>query len=44
MGETGTVAGELRWRTRPALCFLSAETYRPVPIPAALREKTARFM
>jgi 4-hydroxybenzoyl-CoA thioesterase len=42
--ETGTVAGELRWRTRHVLCFLSTETYRPVPIPPGLREKMARFM
>ena len=42
--ETGTVAGELRWRTRHVLCFLSTETYRPVAIPEGLREKMARFM
>ncbi len=42
--ETGSVAGELRWRTRHVLCFLSTETYRPVPIPVGLREKMARFM
>ena len=42
--ETGTVAGELRWRTRHVLCFLSNETYRPVPIPEGLREKMSRFM
>ena len=42
--ETGSVAGELRWRTRHALCFLSTETYRPVPFPEGLREKMARFM
>jgi len=44
LAETGTVAGELRWRTRHVLCFLSTETYRPVAIPAGLREKMARFM
>lgn len=42
--ETGTVAGELRWRTRHVLCFLSTESYRPVAIPEELREKMARFM
>ena len=42
--ETGTVAGELRWRTRHALCFLSTETYRPVPIPEGLREKMQMFV
>jgi len=42
--ETGTVAGELRWRTRHALCFLSTETYRPVPIPEGLREKMQLFV
>ena len=42
--ETGSVAGELRWHTRHALCFLSTETYRPVAIPEGLREKMARFM
>ena len=41
---TGTVAGELRWRTRHALCFLSTETYRPVPIPEGLREKMAQYL
>ncbi len=44
LAETGTVAGELRWRTRHVLCFLSTETYRPVPIPEGLREKMSRFM
>ena len=42
--ETGTVAGELRWRTRHVLCFLSTETYRPVAFPEGLREKMARFI
>ena len=42
--ETGTVAGELRWRTRHVLCFLSTVTYRPVPVPEGLREKMARYM
>ena len=42
--ETGTVAGELRWRTRHKLCFLSTETYRPVPIPEGLRQKMARYV
>jgi len=42
--ETGTVNGEVRWRTRHALCFLSNETYRPVPIPEGLREKMARYL
>jgi len=44
LAETGTVGGEVRWRTRHALCFLSTETSRPVPIPEALREKMAQFM
>jgi 4-hydroxybenzoyl-CoA thioesterase len=44
LAETGTVAGELRWRTRHVLCFLSTETYRPVAIPEGLREKMSRFM
>ena len=44
LAETGTVAGELRWRTRHVLCFLSTETYRPVPIPDKLREKMSQFM
>src|SRR3990172_5808524 len=44
LAETGTVAGELRWRPRHVLCFLSTETYRPVAIPEALREKMSRFM
>ena len=44
LAETGTVAGELRWRTHHVLCFLSTETYRPVPIPEGLRAKMARFM
>jgi len=42
--ETGTVDGELRWRTRHVLCFLSTESYRPVAISEELREKMARFM
>ena len=44
LAETGSVAGELRWRTRHVLCFLSTETYRPVAIPAELREKMSQFM
>ena len=42
--ETGTVAGEVRWRTRHALCFLSTETYRPVAIPDAIRKKMAAYL
>ena len=44
LAESGMVEGELRWRTRHVLCFLSNETSRPVAIPEALREKMARFM
>jgi len=42
--ETGSVAGELRWRTRHAQGFPSTETCRPAPIPVGLREKMARSM
>jgi len=42
--ETGTVAGELRWRTRHVLCFISNETYRPVAIPEALSERMRAFV
>jgi len=44
LSETGTVGGELRWRTRHALCFMSTETYRPVPIPEGLRDKMQTFV
>ena len=44
LSETGTVGGELRWRTRHALCFMSTETYRPVPIPEGLRDKMQLFV
>ena len=40
----GKVAGELRWRARHVLCFLSIETYRAVPIPAALRARMEKFV
>ena len=40
----GKVAGELRWRARHVLCFLSIESYRAVPIPAEVRARMEKFV
>jgi len=44
LAEEGKVAGELRWRSRHVLCFMSNDTYRAVPIPEAVREKMKMFV
>jgi 4-hydroxybenzoyl-CoA thioesterase len=42
--EEGKVAGELRWRSRHVLCFMSNDTYKAVPIPAPIRERMTAFV
>jgi 4-hydroxybenzoyl-CoA thioesterase len=44
LAEEGKVAGELRWRSRHVLCFMSNDTYRAVPIPEPIREKMKLFV
>lgn len=42
--ERGVVEGEIRWRSRHVLCFISLDSYRAVPIPERVREGMQQFL